>query len=883
MRSLRNRVEEIESHIRLEADRLKAEGMTEAEAIYAARRAFGNVISVQENLYETGRWIWLDNIHRDLHHAFRRLAKNWRVATVAALSLGVALSLCIVAFSFADRAFFAPPAATDAKNLVLIASSSKENAQESISYPDFIYYRDHSQTFSAITAFPYNIEINTSTQKSKKLNLVLNQVVGNYFQVMGIRPFKGRMFDQQDEDARARVAVLTYRGWVHLGSDPNIVGQTIDAGDALTIVGVAPESFPGATYGFSVDIIRPFGTVADIQNKPELMTDRSSHNLYLVGRLRDGVKLAAANAERQTLTRQLAAAYPKTDANRIAIFKRFTGTPPDMAEMVFLFTGAVIAVVLLVLLIASSNVASLLLALATARKQEALIKMAAGAPRARLVREFLAESSIIVVAGTAIAYGFGVYVVKHWSTFNLPLVAGFNFPVALDLRLDLAVFAAMLAVVLLTSLATGLGPALLYSSVPNLAAAIGGESGTAGPRKHRVRNGLIALQVTACTITLVCAGLCLQSVVNLRRVKVGFRPDHLAYVNTFPNVPSDFKGKSMDLSKLTSNVRPEQLRQAAAALPGVESVTLATDMPFGTGFPESWVSNAPQAKLTKASSNTVDEQYFATLGVPLLAGRGFDASSDRPGRPAVVVVNRLLAGLLWPSKDSNPGSALGKQLLIGDPEKGKVQSAIVVGVVETGLYNELEESPTPFYYTPLSQNPSNTIVAIRTAGDPKLLAEPLAAAMNKLNLATPLPPQVMTSLVEGQLVIPKIAMNLAFTVSAVGLVLAAMGIFGSISHSVSERRRELGIRLALGADTGKLLRMVLRKVLWIAGGAIVAGCAIGIAIAAFVESLLFRVHVVELPVLLPVAACMLCFALLAAWIGARRWLRIDPMEAVRHS
>src|SRR5215471_3721342 len=254
MRSQRNhenRIDELESHIRLEAGRLQAEeGMSETEALYTARRAFGNVTSVQERLYETGRWTWLDNLRRDLHHAFRRLAKNWKVATVAAVSLGVALSLCIAAFSFADRAFFAPPAATDAKNLVLMYSSSKENAQESVSYLDYVYYRDHSQTFSGVTAFPYNIEINFTLQQGKKREIVLNQVVGNYFQVMGIRPFKGRLFDQHDEDTRARVAVLTYRGWQHLGADPNIVGTTIDAGDTFTIVGVAPQYFPGATYGF---------------------------------------------------------------------------------------------------------------------------------------------------------------------------------------------------------------------------------------------------------------------------------------------------------------------------------------------------------------------------------------------------------------------------------------------------------------------------------------------------------------------------------------------------------------------------------------------------------------------------------------------------------
>jgi predicted permease len=878
-----NRIDELESHIRLEADRLQTEeGISETEALYAARRTFGNVTSVQERLYETGRWIWLDNLRRDLRHALRRLAKNWKVAAVAAISLGVALSLCIVAFSFADRAFFAPPAADNARNLFLLYSSSRENAQENISYLDYVYFRDHSQSFSGVTAFPYNIEVNFSLQGGKRRDLVFNQVVGNYFQVMGIRPFKGRMFDQHDEDARARVAVLTYRGWLHLGADPNIVGTTVDSGDTFTIVGVAPEGFPGATYGFSVDLILPYGTVADMRKKPELMNDRSSRGLYLVGRLRDGVKLAAAKAEMQTLNDQLAAAYPKTNANRTAVLKRFTGTPPDMAEFVFLFADALIAVVLLVLLIASSNVASLLLALATGRKQEALIKMAAGAPRRRLVREFLAESSIIVIAGAAISYAFGVYAVTHWSTFTLALIPGFNFPVVLDLRLDLIVFAAMLAVALLTSLGTGLGPALLYSSVPNLAVAISGESGTAGPRKHRVRNALIAVQVTACTVTLVCAGLCLQSVVNLRRVKVGFRADRLAYVDTVLNVPLDFKGSSGAPAQ-SRNVGPEQLRQAAASLAGVESATIAKDMPFGTGSPESPVTNALGNKLTKAAWSIVDERYFATLGIPLLAGRTFD-STDRPGQPPVVVINRLLAGVLWPSKDSSPGTALGKQLLIGDPGKGKAQSATVVGVVENSLYDDLEEDPRAFYYSPLSQNPSNSVaVAVRTAGDPNLWMEPLVAAVNKLNAATPLPPQTMLKVIDTQLLLPKIAMNLAFGVSAIGLVLAAMGIFGTVSHSVSERKRELGIRLALGADTGKLLKMVLRSVLWIAGGGVIAGCAIGVAIAAVVESLLYRVRPVELPILIPVAASMLFFALLAAWIGARRWLRIDPMEAVRHT
>ena len=791
--------------------------------------------------------------------SLRTFARYWKLSAISALSLSIAMALGVISLSVSNTFLILPPAAPAPERLVTISSRSTDTAIDQVSYPDFEYFRDHNHVFTALAAAPNSFGLNDDFGfEGRDIKVITRPVSENYFEALGIRPYLGRLFARGDDEASTSMAVMTWSCWKRLGSDPNIAGKVLAK---HVIIGVTPKEFTGSFYGLDGDL---FTTLRDFDNARSWRTDRGARRFILTARLKPGVTRRQAQAEMDTLATQLAAAYPNADKDRAAVVTRASLLPPDAIPTAELMSAILMALVLLVLLIACANVANLLLAVAVGRRQEAAIKLALGAARGRLIGEFLKESAVLAVISGAIGYGLAALLITRYSdqTIAFPMYGAFSF--GLNLRLDGTVAAFTVVLILIAIIATGLAPAL-YASSPGLAQMLTGEVAVGGTGKAVRRNALVICQIATCTLVLVGMGLCQRNLYNLRHVDPGFSARNLVAVTLYLQSEgySDTRGKQFF----------QTLRRTVSSLPGVESVTLADNLPLFGASPVP-VQLPDTLKTISIAHTVVDTDYFATFGIPMLAGRAFN-STDREDSPQVAIINHKMAGMFWPGKDP-----IGRTIIAGEPGR----RFTVVGVAADGKYVDIDEPTQPFLYYALSQHYEYWVnVIAKTKGDPRAWVEPLAHALRGLGLKIMIQPVTLEGWMNLTLLPERITAGCVATLSALGLLLAVIGLFGAISYSISERKKELGIRVALGAQPVQLLRMVLRQTMFVAGTGIAAGILLGIAGTLVFRSKLYGISALEWTVLLPVAAAMLALSLLVAGLSAWPWIAIDSMEAVRHA
>ncbi|MGA7189263.1 MAG: ADOP family duplicated permease, partial [Candidatus Acidiferrales bacterium] len=798
------------------------------------------------------------------------LSKNWRLTSLAVCSLGVAMAVSVIGLSVWNTVLLRPPTAADPGRLVTIYTRSPTGAFEDVSYPDYQCYRDNNQVFSGIAAFPNSIsKLNMSFGKRNEVG-TMNTLSDNYFTVMGIRPMLGRLFVRGDDDKKSPSAVLSYSCWKRWGADPEITGKTLTLRrHTLTIIGVAPKSFSGTVFGFGTDVFVTLATAADIFQDPGSLTDRRARGLLLVARLKANAMQQEARAELQALSAQLAAAFPEADKDRTAVLTNISVLPPDSQSTAELISGVLVTIVLLVLLIACANVANLLLGLAAGRKQEVLIRVALGATRGRLVRQLLTESAILCAASGIVGFLTALVPLRKLSDFNasLPVLGAFTF--AANFRADGMVLAMTFGLIVIAGLAVGLAPAL-QSSKPNLAGAMSGEIAVGGTGKGVLRNVLLVIQVAVCTLVMVGVGLCLRSLHNLREVNPGFSARNLAavMVDLQESGYSEAQGRKFY----------DDLRHAASQLHGVESFCLAPALPLGeNAWDEGEVHFEDKAdnnqQPVKISYTAVDGNYFATLGIPLLAGRTFD-SSDTEKSSEVVVVNHKLAETYWPGE-----SPVGKRMRIKNGDR----VVTVAGMVGDGKYSDLDEPTRPYMYYNLAQHYQTGIALIvRTKSDAHQWLEPLAQIVRKLGTPSDMPAVTLDEWMRFTLFVPILTMQVVSGLGALALLLAAMGLYGTVFHSVSERKKEIGIRMALGALRSHLVTLFLRQTAIIAGFGVLIGLLLGIAATIIFNSQFYGIRPVELQVLIPVALLIVLVSMAIAYAAAWPWINASPMDAVRH-
>jgi predicted permease len=807
-----------------------------------------------------------------IRFSLRILGKHWKLTSIAIFSLAIAMAAGAVGFSVFNALLLRPPAVPAPEQLLSVYASTPTEEFSGSNYDDYKFYRDNNRVFSDVLAFPYSVSVRPITYEGHIKSGLTNAVSDNYFSVLGIQPILGRAFSRGEDDQPSALAVLSYSYWTRLGSDPHIAGKTVSIGRVqLIIVGVAPKSFVGTIFSDLPDIWYPLSIDAAVNQLPQdWRVDRTIHNLGLIGRLKPGVTRPQALAEMQGLSKQLAAANPQTDKDRVARLTETTMLPVDSISSAKIISVILFTIVALVLFAACSNVANLLLALASARRHEILVRAAMGATRGRLIRELLLDSTLLAAGGGTLGFLLAWLGLRQLMQFK-PYVPGIGVvPVTIDFRPDIRVALATIALVFLAGLATGLVPGL-YSSTPNLAGALSGEIAVGGTRKGRIRSALVVIQVAVCTVVLIGVGLCFRSMSNLQHVDLGFSSRNIAILT----IDLQSSGYSEEQGRTVY----AKVRDSASKIFGVEALTLASNLPLsqdGGNDEQVHVEGSQSASQQTASisSLAVDEDYFSTLGIPLLAGRAITAV-DAAKAPAVIVINHFMAEKYWPGQ--NP---MGKTVRSEDG----TQVATVVGVVGDGKYVDIDEPARPFMYYALNQRYQSAVYLMaRTRGKPSQWLTPMSEALQKIDPQLSFQTLTMNDWMDLSLYIPRATLVCTSVFGGLAFILAAVGLYGAVFYSVSERKKELGIRVALGAEPRDLWKMILHQTSLVTAAGVCLGILCGIVVSALVRSQLFGIHPVEWSVFLAVALTMGGMTVLTAYSAARPWLRADPMESVRHA
>ena len=829
----------------------------------------------------------------DLKYALRWLRRSPGFAAVAILSLGLGIGANTAMFSLVDAILLRPIPVEDPGSLVdVFTNSSDGDEYATTSYPDFLDLKAQNTVFSDMTAYtmmfaPLNL--------GDRARLVMGHIVtANHFDLLGVRPFIGRLLQQADDLPGAeRVVVLSHRMWrSDFGGDTGVIGRSLQLrGQPYTIVGVAPATFTGAIPILVPELWLPIAHAEEIE--PAGINDnipsptgrtraerRGSRWLFVKGRLKPSVTVAAAQANVQVLAAQLAAAYPDTNRNRrMAVFPTndVRMLVPQASGPISIGSAGIMGVVGLVLLIACANVAGMLLARASARNREISVRLAIGAGRRHIVRQMLSEGVVLGVCGAAVAAAIAWGLVRLLLSMKLPLPG----TIMLDVRLDWRVLTFALGVAVIAGVLAALTPALKASSL-RLSGDLRGEIPAArfAGRRWALRDALVVAQLALTTVLLVVAGLLLRSLAASQAADVGFRTSGLAMV------AADTGMVRYDAERAKQFWT--QALERVQAMAGVESASLVSPrLPFDVNYNQTSIlidgkSYSVDDRGEVVANVSVTPDYFRTLDVPIVEGRGF-TDADHQGAPLVAVVNETMARRFWPNE-----TAVGRtfQLAFGDrpaSEGGSAPRYQVIGVSKDHRLFAVNERPAPYLHFAAAQRPSryNYVIA-RTRGDSTQL---LSALRRELLALEPglvfVSSNTMESSLEMSLLPQRAAAWLALAFGGVGTLLAAIGLYGVIAFSVARRTREIGVRVAVGASTRDVLSLVLRQGLALALIGAITGAVLAAVSARVLSGLLYEVGSFD-PVAWTTALVVLLSAALAAnVIPARRAMRVDPVTALR--
>jgi predicted permease len=811
----------------------------------------------------------METLIQDVRYAARMLLRSPGLTAVAVLSLALGIGANSTIFSWAKAILFQPmPGVAESNRLVVVAGRMTSGGYSSTSYPDYVDIRDNNEVLSGLIA--YDMQAMSFSESGEARRIYGSVVSGNYFDVLGVKAALGRTF-LPDEDLTPNthpVAVIGHGFWQRrFAGDPNVIGNTMTLNShPFTIIGVAPENFAGTLIGFSMDVWVPMMMSEQVVPGGSRLNVRGDHWFQVMGRLKPGVSQEQAEAAVDTIARQLAEQYPNTNEGRgaavLPLWKSPWGAGFIMRPVLFVLS----AVVGLVLLIACANVANLLLARAVGRRKEIAIRLSMGASRARLIRQLLTESLLLALLG-----GAGGVLVAYWgSGLFMAFIPAIDIPVKLFIAIDSGVLGFTLAVSLVTGIIFGLAPALQASN-PNIIVALKDESArAAGSRgKARLRNALVVAQVALSLILLIGAALFLKTLQKSQTIDVGFDPRNmlLTSLDLFSNGYTTERGKLFQ----------QQLVQRVGALAGVESVTLARSAPLGfggsnsTGVAIDGYEPRPGEQIS-IEYNNVGPNYFHTMGIPLIAGRDFTARDDEQA-PRVVVINETMARRYWPGQDP-----LGKQLRTGP------RAYQVAGVAKDIKYHNLGEEPQPYMYFSMQQfYKPEVVLHARVSGDPTTMLSALRQTVASMDPNLPLfDSETMTANMSDSLFPQRIAASLLGLFGLLALVLAAVGLYGVMAHSVTQRTHEIGIRMALGARASDVLRLVVGQGMRLALVGVAAGLAGSFALTRFLSSLLYGVSATDIATFAVTPLLLVGVALVACFVPARRAARVDPMVALRY-
>jgi macrolide transport system ATP-binding/permease protein len=866
--------DEIRDYIERETQDNIGAGMPPAKAREAAQRKFGRpVLNVKEDTRAVWGWAWIERLWQDLRHGSRMLRKNPGFTFIAVASLAIGIGINSAIFSLADAMLLRPLPVPHPGDVVTVNSTTL-NGPAGVSYRDYLDLRDHSRSFAGLVAYA-DITLGLSARPDALPQMKYGlRVTGNFFKVLGVKPELGRDFLPQEDQVPGRdaVVILSHELWEQqFAADPAIIGRKVRmSGIDFTVVGVTPEKFTGLDLYIHPALYLPLMMSPRLSTSPDdhLLEARNQRDLTVKGRLKPGVTMEQARAELQVIARNLEHSYPDSNRNVGAIVntemqERFRQDPvdPELAIMLLTLAGAV-------LLVACANVASLLLSRARVRSREIALRLAIGAGRLRLIRQLLTESLLIAVAGGA----FGIIVAYGGVLFLSGIEIPSDLPIKIVVQLDHRVLLASLIASVVSALLFGLAPAL-QTTRPNLVDALKtAGADTPGRRRLLGRNILVTAQVTLSMVLLLVATVLYDGFRTALSDGPGYRTDHLLMMSFQPGLVRYSEAQSQQFFK--------QLAERARSAPGVKSVALANVVPMGTGqdgatiIPEGYTFPKGKESVDVLSS-TINENYFDTMRIPIVSGRAFRAT-DTAGAPHVAIVNQELAQHYWPGK--NP---IGQRIRLDD-RKGPLFE--IVGVAKTTKYLWFAEPPTEFLYLPLAQHPRPRITLLTESyGDPASLLAPLRQVVRGLDANQPIyDVRTMEDLYRVRAIAnPNMIIETVGAMGLVGLILALVGLYGLVSYTAGRRTREIGIRMAIGAQRSSVLQMVMRQGLRLAAIGVGVGLVGGYG-AERAMNAIFSDTQIDWPMYLLVAPLLLAITLLAAYVPARRASRVDPMKALRY-
>ncbi|MGA3205114.1 MAG: ABC transporter permease [Bryobacteraceae bacterium] len=806
----------------------------------------------------------------DLRYAVRTLRQSPGFALTAIVSIALGIGANSAIFSLADGLLLRPLPVADASRVMTLRSRSPSGTFGEMSYPDFADIRDKSQSFDGLVAYqvaPCGIAADSRAQSQLRFGY---QVSGNFFHVLGVEPQLGRGFKPDEDKAPGRdaVIILGYDYWKgDFAGDPSVVGRHIRVnGVDFMIIGVAPESFTGLDQFIRPAFFIPAMMGPAIYSR-DLLTSRGDRGWQVKGRLKQGVAVLAADAEVSGLAKSLEQAYASTDRGFGTVLRSEFQTRLDKSPGNTVVLGLLFPSVIVALLIACANVANLTLSHGQSRAREVAVRLAIGASRAKLIRQLMAESLLIALAGGALGLLMAQFAVAAFASAQIPS----DIPIQISFQLDQRVLWFTAFIACACALLFGLAPAL-QSTRTELVPVL--KAGELAPHRHRwfSRNALVTLQIAGSLVLLIAATQIYRGFCYLIARGPGFQTDHLIVMSVDPTLIR-YKPEQMEQLYKT-------LSERSRLIPGIKSSALSYSLPLSTMqqeyeevVPEGFQLRAGQNSLT-VQANTVDQYYFETFGVPILRGRPFLAT-DRAESPRVAVVNEALARRYF---GQDP---IGKRFRIQGPNGPWVE---IVGVAATGKYNAMFEPPTGFLYLPLTQRPQihMTLIA-QSEGDPAALAVPLRELAHSIDPNLPIfgIRTVSDFFEQGSVALLRRMEEVVGSAGLLGLALALIGIYAVVAYQVARRTREIGIRMAIGADSRQVMRMILMQ----AGALGVAGVGLGavlsVAAGRALAASAIGVPAFNFALFNSVTAGVLLVTLLAAAIPARRAARIDPIRALR--
>ena len=806
---------------------------------------------------------------QDLRYSLRMLSKRpgFTLTVVITLALGIGGNATI--FTWIKAVLLDPlPGIERPDRLVEIWGATRRNSALSTSYLDYLDFRDRNTALSGLAAHQM---LAMNLGRGEKPERVRGAVVsGNYFDVLGVKALIGRTFlPEEDRTPNSHpVAVIGYGLWQRrFGSDPHVIGQMITLNEHdFTVIGVTPPDFGSPFAGNAIDVWTSV-MMKDYVARPHFsLTDRGSRWLMVMGRLKPGATVSQTQQNFAAMARQLQETYPRTNEQLGVEVYLVEQSPYSLKRSLQSSLTILMAAVGVVLLIACANVANLLLARAASRRKEIAVRIALGGSRLRLIRQMLTESLALATFGAAIGL-----TLAFWTTRFLPaFLPPYDASGTINVRPDVSVFAFAAALTVITTLLFGLAPTL-QASRPDLVAALKETTAMACRGAHRIslRHGLVVTQVTLSMVALISAGLFVRSLREAYNAKPGFDPHNvlLAAFDPFLSGYDESRGREFY----------RQLVERVRNLPGVQSATLARRLPLtlgGIAFANAAIDGyapAPKEDM-RLNYETVGPHYFQTMRIPLVHGRDFD-ERDNERAQRVVIINETMARRYWPK-----ASALGQRLKLTTNEWLEI-----VGIAKDVKNRSLSEGPQPFLYLPLFQDyRSNMILVARNAMNPDQAVHAVQSAVTALDTGMPIfDVKTFDDHIGVSLFLQRMAATLLSIFGLLALALAGLGLYGVMAYAVSQRTRELGIRISIGAGRGDVLKLILGQAVMLAAIGVTGGLVAALVVTRFAANLLYGISPADPLTFTSIAMMLFAVALVAGYLPARRATRIDPMIALR--